>query len=242
MARARFAGNTHAGMRRKNNEDIFVVDAANEFCLAADGVGGAAAGEVAARIFADAAVEVLAGTACETDTEVVRRIETAFSWANKNIRTYVGRHPEHEGMACTAELLVFCADRFFLGHVGDSRTYRLKDGQLRQLTRDHTLVQEQLQKGLISPEDVKRHPLRHVISRAVGLPRGPELDVHRGKIRRGDLFLLCSDGLTDMVPDALIREILISYPSLSEKVDRLIDAANRAGGADNVTAVVAAIV
>lgn len=241
MASMQFAGNTHTGIKRQNNEDVFVVDAANGFCLAADGVGGAAAGEVAARIFADTVVEVFAAGVCSTGTEVAHRIEKAFSLANKNILEHVDRHPDHEGMGCTAELLAFCEDGFYLGHVGDSRTYRLKNGQLKQLTQDHTLVQEQLREGLITADSLRRHPLRHVISRGVGLQRDLELDILRGKTVRGDLFLLCSDGLTDMVTDEMILDILATDGSLPEKVDRLIDAANAAGGDDNVTVVVAAV-
>jgi len=241
MFSAQFAGNTHSGMKRRKNEDVFVIDTAKAFCLAADGVGGAAAGEVAARFFADAAVEVFAEGICDSDAEVSRRIKMAFLLANQKILQHVDRHPQHEGMGCTAELLAFCDNRFYLGHVGDSRTYRLKNGHLRQLTQDHTLVQEQLREGLISADKLKRHPLRHVISRGVGLQQDLELDVLGGKIDRGDLFLLCSDGLTDMVPDETILEILSSEQTLQDRVERLIDAANAAGGDDNVTAVVAAV-
>ena len=241
MTSVQFAGNTHTGMKRQNNEDVFVIDTAGGFCLAADGVGGAAAGEVASKIFADTVVEVFADALCGTDTEVAHRIERAFSLANKHILEHVDRHPEHEGMGCTAELLAFCEDGFFVGHVGDSRTYRLKNGQLKQLTQDHTLVQEQLREGLITAENLKRHPLRHVISRGVGLQRDLELDILRGKTTRGDLFLLCSDGLTDMVPDEMIHAVLAADHPLSEKVDRLIAAANDAGGDDNITVVIAAV-
>ena len=145
-------------------------------------------------------------------------------------------------MGCTAELLAFSDKGFVLGHIGDSRTYRLRNGQLQQLTQDHTLVQQQVDDGLISRDKAKNHPLRNVILRAVGLNEQLALDLIRGKIISGDLFLLCSDGLTDMIQDDQIQEILCRDMDIHGKVDKLIETAKAAGGDDNVTIVMSAVI
>ena len=150
-------------------------------------------------------------------------------------------NPSHKGMGCTAELLAFYDGGFILGHIGDSRTYRFRRGQLEQLTDDHTLVQQQVNEGLISPGNARHHPLRNVILRAVGLKKELALDVLRGKTATGDLFLLCSDGLTDMVEDDKIWEILLSDFDIHRKTEKLIEIAKAAGGHDNITVVLTAI-
>jgi len=171
-------------------------------------MGGAAAGELASRIFVDTALEIFSKRTNHTEEEVLFLIQKAFSFANEKILEHATRNPDHKGMGCTAELLTFSDDGFALGHVGDSRTYRLRKGYLEQLTEDHTLVQQQLDEGLITPENVRTHPLRHVILRAIGLTHELSLDLIQGKLAPGDLFLLCSDGFTDMVPNDLIRDIM----------------------------------
>ena len=159
----------------------------------------------------------------------------------KKILAHVAQHPDHRGMGCTAELLAFFDEGFILGHVGDSRTYRLRDGYLEQLTQDHTIVQQQVQEGLISPEQAKSHPMRNVIFRAVGIREELTVDLLAGKMFSEDLFLLCSDGLTDMIQDNEIQDILCSDIDLDHKADRLIESAKAAGGIDNITVVLAAI-
>jgi serine/threonine protein phosphatase PrpC len=144
-------------------------------------------------------------------------------------------------MGCTAELLAFSDEGFIIGHIGDSRTYCLRNGQFEQLTQDHTLVQQQLEAGLITRDKIKQHPLRNVIFRSLGLTKEPELDLLKGKACPEDLFLLCSDGLTDMVPDDQIRDILRSGIDIHRKVEELIETAKLAGGKDNITVVLAAV-
>ena len=144
-------------------------------------------------------------------------------------------------MGCTAELLAFSDEGFILGHIGDSRTYRLRKGHLEQLTQDHTIVQQQFEEGLISSDQIKQHPLRNVIFRAVGIKEELALDLIFGKISVEDIFLLCSDGLTDMIPDDQIQEILCSDSDLQRKAEELIETAKAAGGIDNITVVLAAI-
>ena len=145
-------------------------------------------------------------------------------------------------MGCTADLLAFSQGSFIIGHVGDSRTYRLKNSTLKQLTKDHSLVQEQLDQGLISPEEARRHAMRNVILRAVGVNVTVALDILKGKKNPGDLFLLCSDGLTDMVGDPAVFSALSADGNLSEKSAALIQLAKQAGGKDNVTVVLSAVV
>jgi len=241
MLREIFCGKTDIGLRRSNNEDVFITSSEQGFCLAADGMGGEAAGELASKIFADTAQEIFADNFNHSEKEVLYRVKQAFSFANDKILDHVTQNPNHEGMGCTAELLAFYEDGFALGHVGDSRTYRFRNGQLRQLTQDHTLVQQQIEEGLISSDNIKNHPLRNVILRAIGQERELALDLLRGNILSGDLFLLCSDGLTDMIQDNQIQEILHSDIEIHRKADNLIESAKAAGGKDNITVVLVAI-
>jgi protein phosphatase len=135
-----FAGKTDIGLRRENNEDAFSLNPELDFCLAADGMGGAAAGEVASTIFAEAALEIFSNNIDRSEKEILYRVHKAYSHANHNILEHVAHHPHHQGMGCTAELLAFFDEGFILGHIGDSRTYRLRHGHLKQLTQDHTSV------------------------------------------------------------------------------------------------------
>jgi protein phosphatase len=230
-----FFGKTDIGLKRKNNEDVFFVSPELDFCLTADGMGGAAAGELASKIFADTTQDIFAGNTDRSHKEVLYRIQKAFRDANENILEHVIQNTSHKGMGCTAELLAFSDEGFIVGHIGDSRTYRLRKGHLEQLTQDHTMVQQQFEEGLISSDQIKQHPLRNVIYRAVGIKEELALDLIIGKIFTEDLFLLCSDGLTDMIPDEQIREILCTATDISRKAEELIETAKIAGGTDNIT-------
>ena len=236
-----FAGKTDTGLKRENNEDVFSLSPEEDFCLAADGMGGEAAGEVASKIFAETALEIFSDNTHRSKKEILYRVQKAYRIANEKILKHVTQHPSHRGMGCTAELLAFFDEGFILGHIGDSRTYRLRDGQLEQLTQDHTLVQQQLQEGLISPDQAKNHPMRNVIFRAVGVKEELTIDLLDGKFYPEDLFLLCSDGLTDMIQDDQIQDILRSDVDLDQKAEDLIESAKIAGGRDNITVVLAAI-
>jgi protein phosphatase len=161
--------------------------------------------------------------------------------ANEKILDHASRNLLHESMGCTAELIVFTSGGFVLGHMGDSRTYRFRNGILSQLTKDHSLVQDQIDQGAITPEEARNHSFRHVILRAVGAEENLALDLIRGKIYSDDLFLLCSDGLTDMVDNDLIGHVLKSPGSLNQKAEKLIELAKSAGGNDNITVVLSEI-
>ena len=241
MPRGKLAGKTDIGLKRKNNEDTFFISPDQSFCLAADGIGGAAAGAVASKIFTDTTIETFTNISDRSGKEIKHRVQKAFRLANNNILKHVNQNPDHQGMGCTAELLAFSEEGFIVGHIGDSRTYCLRNRQLEQLTRDHTIVQQQLEAGLITRDRIKQHPMRNVIFRSLGLTKEPELDLLKGKACPDDLFLLCSDGLTDMVPDDQICDILCTGVDIDSKVEKLIEAAKSAGGNDNITVVLAAV-
>lgn len=236
-----FAGKTDVGLIRPNNEDTFVVDAARGYCLVADGMGGAAAGETASRIFAQTAGEVFDHQTPMNKLEALGWVQATFNRANDRILAHVEKQPEHQGMGCTAEVMAFSSREFIVGHMGDSRTYHYRNGRLVQLTKDHSLVQEQIDQGALTPEQARSHHMRNVILRAVGVRPAPALDTICGTTQRDDLFLLCSDGLTDMVDDQQILDILRGDDALAAKADQLIERANQAGGKDNITVVVAQI-
>ena len=157
-----------------------------------------------------------------SETDALSLVQRTFSLANKQIIKHAQDNPSDQGMGCTAELLVFFNNGFIIGHVGDSRTYRLKNNNLKQLTKDHSLVQDQLDQGLISYSEARRHTRRNIILRAVGVNEAITIDVIKGKINTGDLFLLCSDGLTDMVEDFDILRVLRNQRPMRAKVDELI--------------------
>lgn len=230
------AGGTDIGLRRKNNEDAYVTRPDLEFFAVADGIGGSAAGEVASRIFIGTAQEVFE-EGYFADADLSALVQESFRLANERIQESMEANPEHRGMGCTAELVAFRGDRYIVGHVGDSRTYLLRDGNLRRITRDHSLVQDQLEQGLITEEEAKRHRLRNVVLRAVGIEQSVALDLIKGKSLPGDIFLLCSDGLTDMVEEDLIHEALISGRTVANMVMGLIESARAGGGNDNITVV-----
>jgi protein phosphatase len=240
MDRFLFFGRTDQGRLRVKNEDSILVDQDAGFCLVADGIGGTAAGDIASQMFAHAAQKVFSAEH-ETEDRISQLIQKTFLMANDAILKHVKTHPGCEGMGCTAELLALCEDRFVLGHMGDSRVYRLRGGELKQLTKDHSLVQEQLEQGLITPEEASHHALKNVILRAVGIRKNPSLDVLRGNTFPGDLFLLCSDGLSDMISDPLIFKHLNSGSDIRDTVENLISEANANGGKDNISVVLARI-
>ena len=235
-------GKSDVGLKRSNNEDAFIVNIELGLCILADGMGGAAAGELASHIFTQRALDVFSQSERRSEKETLKLAQKAFSSANEGILDHVAEQPQHRGMGCTAELIAFCNGSFVLGHVGDSRTYRLRREELKLLTQDHSLVQDQINKGLITPEEARTHSLKNVILRAVGIEESLAVDFIRGKTQPHDLFLLCSDGLTDMIDDTAIQEVLLSVQSLSQKIDSLIESAKSAGGYDNITVVLAEIV
>jgi len=230
-------GRTDVGLRRSNNEDAFVVCPEAGLVALADGMGGAASGEVASALFVEAVRERIGAGAPRDEEEAEAMVRDMFLSANGRIRDLAAREPRHRDMGCTGEILAFAGSGYVVGHVGDSRVYLFRGGRLRQATRDHSFVQEQVDRGLLTPEQARVHAYRHMIVRAVGLHDDLAVDLVRGRAQAGDLFLLCSDGLTDMVEDSVIEETLARGGSLDGMAERLVRLACEAGGHDNVTVV-----
>ena len=230
-------GLTDMGLRRSNNEDAFIVLQDKWVTAVADGMGGAAAGEVASKIFVTVVRESFADAAVSSEEAAYQLVQQVFSAANERIIEHVANFPADAGMGCTAELLTFVDGRYIIGHVGDSRIYLFRNGDLRQLTRDHSLVQMHLDGGMITAEEARVHPKKNIVLRVVGMEQDFSLDILRGNSFAGDLFLLCSDGLSDMIDDNAILAILSSSYSLEQKASNLIESAKEAGGKDNITVV-----
>lgn len=231
------AATTDPGLRRPENEDAYLLDVEQGLFCVADGMGGHAAGEVASRL----AVEVLAREMARPDVDAAldARLRAAVATANRAILEAAERDPALAGMGTTLTALALARDDggFTIAHVGDSRAYLFRHGELDQLTADHTWVQQQVDAGMLTPEEARGHPLSSVLTRAVGIAADPEVDIIRGDLEPGDLILLCSDGLTGMVDDDELAYILASDLPLDGAARELADAANRNGGADNITAI-----
>jgi PPM family protein phosphatase len=223
------AARTDTGRQRHANEDSY--HARSPVYVVADGMGGAQAGEVASRIAADAFDEDIG------DGNPEEQLADRAREANRRIFDLARADASHSGMGTTLTGALLSKDEVTIVHVGDSRAYLFRDGELRQLTRDHSLVEELRRRGQLTPEEAEDHPQRSIITRALGPEPDVELDVHTHQARSGDVFLLCSDGLTSMVREEQVQEIVAGSSSLQAMVDRLVDEANRAGGRDNITVI-----
>lgn len=229
-------GVTDPGLCRSRNEDAVAWDADNRWALVADGMGGHLAGEVASALVVETVGERLDGRSAH---DMKRLLRGAVIEANRRIHAEAAADAQRQGMGATVVLARFTPRRLIVAHVGDSRLYRLRDGRLEQLTRDHSLVQELVDGGMISAEEARQSPHRNVITRAVGHRATVEVEVASYESRQGDRVLLCSDGLTDLVEDAPIATCL-GHPDTPERVARsLVELANRQGGKDNIAVLVA---
>ncbi|MFM7248140.1 MAG: Stp1/IreP family PP2C-type Ser/Thr phosphatase, partial [Actinomycetota bacterium] len=221
---------TDVGRLRQSNEDALVL--ADPVFAVADGMGGARAGEVASAM----AVAALYGFAGGADGLVA-----ALEDVNDRIHAAAQADGSLAGMGTTATAALVTRDELVIAHVGDSRAYLLRDGRLRQVTDDHSLVAELIRRGALTPAEAERHPQRSVITRALGAEPDVEVDVVRLVPQAGDVLLLCSDGLTGMVGDGEIGRIVGGQGPLPERARELVQAANGAGGEDNVTVVLVRI-
>ena len=236
-----YAGLSDVGRLRQNNEDSLAWDAAAGVAVLADGMGGYNAGEVASKMAVDHVMARMVQWAKDAETPTTLRLlkrvmEASVDEANREIFDAAHTNPAYAGMGTTLVFLSFALDgRVVVGHAGDSRAYRLRDGTLSQLTRDHSLLQEQVDAGLLTPEQVHAFGYRNFITRALGVEDAVVLDINDFDLREGDVYLLCSDGLTDMVDDVDISAALTDDGSLEQRASTLINWANRNGGRDNVT-------
>lgn len=243
-----YAAHTDVGRKRKGNEDSHLVNADQDLFVVCDGMGGHAAGEVASRVAVDSINEFI--TLTGGDEEITwpfglddsisydgNRLKTAIRYANRKVLEVMKDQAEYEGMATTvAAVLMEGGDTANIAHVGDSRIYLHRGDEFSQLTADHSWVNEQIVSGVISADQARSHPLRNVVTRALGGKPDLQVDLQARKMQPGDLLLLCSDGLTTMIPDDDIRQIVAEAgDDVEQLARRLVDEANERGGEDNIT-------
>ncbi|OFW09169.1 MAG: hypothetical protein A3H96_23175 [Acidobacteria bacterium RIFCSPLOWO2_02_FULL_67_36] len=242
------------GLRRTSNEDSYSVRPDVNLFVVADGMGGHVAGEVASRVAVEAIEAFIQETAGADKNRTwpfpfdptlsveANRLRAAFRLANRRIASAIADSQELRGMATTASSILFGGTHACVGHVGDSRVYLLRDGELHQITHDHSWVEEQVRAGTMTASAARQHPWRNVVTRALAGGEDPEVDVFEVSPVPGDRYLLCSDGLFGVVGDDLIAGILGRKDATLEEICRaLIDAANDRGGPDNITTLVLAI-
>jgi PPM family protein phosphatase len=241
-------GLTHVGRQRQHNEDAFLVESGAKLFLVADGMGGHAAGEIASRIAVDSISEFILHTK-EDDgtwphaydehyTRTTNRLMAALRMANQRVLEAMKKDARLRGMGTTVVACMADDEKMSVAHVGDSRAYLIRGGQLSRITNDHSWVFEQVQAGMLTEAEAEKHPLRNVITRALGGALQVTPDASEISAQKGDVFLLCSDGLTGMVPEnEILRVVTANASDLQKACQQLIDAANERGGLDNVTAV-----
>ena len=237
---------TDTGRARNNNEDSVAVDEASHLVVLADGMGGYNAGEVASGMATSFIKTELGRWLAEasdnaSDTDVRRAMDICVDNANRAIFNAANSNPQYAGMGTTLVVGVFRDGRLLMGHVGDSRGYRLRGGRLAQITHDHSLLQEQIDSGLITAEQAAFSANKNLVTRAVGVEDTVLLETHLHDVLPGDTYLLCSDGLSDMLDDESIAQLLQSSDALTEVAAALVDAANDAGGKDNISVVLARV-
>lgn len=248
--RIEVAGYTHVGMKRNHNEDNYLILTDENLCCVADGMGGHSSGEIASKIAVDELGEFFRMTSRDQDAtwpfkmDKTRnydenRLATGIKLANKSIFDKASGDVKYKGMGTTIVSVHFTQDSAYVGHVGDSRVYFFRQGVLKQVTEDHSLLNDYLKAKKLTPEEIENFPHKNVIVRALGMKDNVQVDVTKVEAQQGDVFLLCSDGLSGMVTDPQMQEILARTTELEKACSQLIDLANAAGGNDNVTCVLA---
>ncbi len=249
------AGMTDVGCARDHNEDDFYLSEGDEaLCIVADGMGGHRSGEVASamaiRAIVDYYRETIPQDAEEYGESVVNgeeldlnqyRLREALQVANREVFEASEVEEAFDGMGTTIVSGYFTEDGVYMAHIGDSRAYRYRDGKLEQLTPDHSLANEYVRMGILAEEDIEFFPYKNVITRACGLADEVEVDARFLEFEPGDVYLFCSDGLTDMVPDARIAEMIAEEDDLGSLCEKLVDQANANGGNDNITVILAKV-
>ncbi len=247
-----YAGKTDVGRARAHNEDSIAINEQLQLVALADGMGGYQAGEVASKIAIDVLTQEITESKLtekdiakidpDTGTSVaMRRLRSAIEKANNRICNFSREKEELDGMGTTIVAACFYDGRVGIAHVGDSRCYRYRDGVLEQLTRDHSLVQEQIEKGLLTEEQASASPQKNLITRALGIDALAQADTQEFRTRTNDVYLLCSDGLSDMIDqDTMLKELQRS-DDLDAVTKRLVDLANEAGGRDNISVILARV-
>ena len=249
MLRISSAAASHPGLRREENEDACCVREDLGLYLVADGMGGHAAGEIASRVAVEAIEAFIADTRAARATDSwpleydparplgANRLEMAFRLANRRLRAAVAANNALRGMATTATGLLVDGDAAVVANVGDSRTYLWRAGTLQQITQDHSWVGEQVRAGVLTESAARQHPWRNVVTRALDGREDPEIELSRLEPRAGDRMLLCSDGLSGVISEDALRQIVGRDADLDTVCRTLIEAANAGGGPDNITVV-----
>ncbi len=236
----KFCAKTDTGRARDNNEDSVAIDEGTRVAVLADGMGGYNAGEIAsgmatAFIKSEMSRWLVEVGSVARSREVRRAMEICVDSANLSIFNAANSNSQYAGMGTTLVVATFRDDGLVLGHIGDSRCYRLRAGVLQQITRDHSLLQEQMDAGLITPEQAEHSTIKNLVTRALGVEEVVQLDVNEHAVEVGDVYMMCSDGLSDMVNDAGIAKIMTAGTGLEQTAQALIDAANEHGGRDNIS-------
>ena len=236
------------GRAREDNEDCFRAAPELGLFVLSDGMGGQASGEIASRMVCDTVVEHCLGAAessacvngvCAADiSERGNQLADAIRMANSAVRRAAEENPAQLGMGATVVAVMLTDERAVIAHVGDSRAYRLRNGRLEQLTRDHSFVEEQVNQGLMSDQEAAQSNLQNVLMRAVGVDGEVQVEVNEELFAEGDTLLLCSDGLTKELSDSQIAGVLGGTEDAQEAAEQLVDMANEAGGGDNITVIV----
>jgi serine/threonine protein phosphatase PrpC len=236
----KFCTQTDPGMARENNEDSVMVDEPTGLGVLADGMGGYNAGEVASgmatQFIHSEMARWLAQAGAQAGSKDIRRaLEICVDNANLAIFNAANQNAQYAGMGTTLVVGVFQGENLLVGHIGDSRCYRMRHAEFVQITKDHSLLQEQIDAGLLTPEQAATSLNKNLVTRALGVDDTVMLEINEHMVEPGDLYLMCSDGLSDMVRDAEIAEILEMPAPLEQRAKGLIDAANARGGRDNIT-------
>ena len=248
VLRVEVAGDTNVGRKRNHNEDAFSILGEYGLYIVADGMGGHASGEVASRMSVETLREFFSATADDpertwpykmdrTKGYEENRLITGIKLANLRIYEAAQRDIRRRGMGTTIVAIFTVEDGLYVAHVGDSRVYLLRDGKMEQLTEDHSLLNDYIKAKKLTPEEIENFPHKNVIVRALGMKDSVVVDVTRLQPAENDIFLLCSDGLSGMVTDPKMEEILQKQPDIDKAAQNMIDAANAAGGNDNVTCI-----
>jgi serine/threonine protein phosphatase PrpC len=237
-----FYSQTDTGRVRTNNEDAIALDESCAVAVLADGMGGYAAGEVASGMACDFIKAELGRWLIEAssnanDSDVKRAMDICVDNANRAIFSAANSNPTYAGMGTTLVLAVFRPGRLLMGHIGDSRAYRLRDGVLQQITKDHSLLQEQIDAGILTQEQAQYAANKNLVTRALGVEDLVLLETHQHELEAGDVIMMCSDGLSDMLRDAQIAEVMSAHTDLPDMGAALVAAANDAGGRDNIAVV-----
>lgn len=250
--RVRFSGGTNVGRKREINEDSIHVPVDQRLAIVADGMGGHSSGEVASRLAVDIVVDYFQQTAeqqtltwpYKVDRDLradVNRLITSIKLANVEIWERSQREPRLKGMGTTIVAQYFLDDAVIVGHVGDSRAYRLRGGELTQLTEDHSLINDYIKMKRMTAEEAENWPHKNVVVRALGMKEAVQVDILTEVPKIGDSYVLCSDGLSGMITDEQIAYMVGHERDLDRAVEQLIDAANEEGGVDNISVVIARV-